>query len=166
MSQDILLTEEALNQRFPFQPNPLNTNAPFDFGAGGTMFETYGIELNYVIAQPCNRIWTLIDGDGGLCIISRFHVVNRLGYFISTQPIESSENFCVELEDDTDADCGLETTVVEEIHWTRRFRVQCARAARLLARHRWDTDGHEAFFGETRGLTGILTRTAVVSGAG
>lgn len=106
MSQDILLTEEALIQRFPFQPNPLNVNAPFDVGAGGTMFETFGVELNYVIAQPRNRIWTLIDGDGGLCIISGFHLVNRLGYFISTCPVVSAESFCVELEADGTEDGG------------------------------------------------------------
>lgn len=98
MDQDIMLTEEALTQRFPFQPNHLNPNAPFDFGRGGAMFETYDEEYAYVVAQPPNRIWTLIDCDGHLCIISGWHFVNRLGYFISEVPTEEHLSICVDLE--------------------------------------------------------------------
>ena len=97
MEQDVMLSGEALERRFPFLPNPLNANAPFDFGQGGTMFETYGVELNYVVAQPRNRIWTLVDGDGGLSIISGFWRINRLGYFVSTVPTDDHVSFCVDL---------------------------------------------------------------------
>lgn len=98
MNQDTMLTEEALFQRFPFQPNHLNANAPFDFGRGGTMYETYGEELAYVRSQPVGRIWTLVDADGHLCIISGWHFVNRLGYFISDVPADEHVSICVDLE--------------------------------------------------------------------
>ena len=98
MHQDTMLTEEALTQRFLFQPNHLNPNAPFDYGHGGTMYETYGEELDYVCSQPRNRIWTLLDGDGGLSIVSGFWRINRLGYFISTVPTDDHVSFCVDLE--------------------------------------------------------------------
>lgn len=53
------------------------------------MFETYGIELGYVLGiadtEP-DRVWTLVDGDDGTYIIDGYHLVNRLGYFISEVP--------------------------------------------------------------------------------
>lgn len=97
-SDDTDLSEEALIERFPFQPNPFDANAPFDFGNGGAMFETYGLELNYVLAQPRNRIWTLVEVDGHLYVVSGFHVVNRLGYFVSAMPCDGNVSYCVDLE--------------------------------------------------------------------
>lgn len=50
------------------------------------MFETYGIELGYVLGvadiEP-DRVWTLVDGDCGTYIINGYHLVNRIGYFIT-----------------------------------------------------------------------------------
>jgi len=55
------------------------------------MFETYDIELGYVLAtadlEP-NRVWTLIEGDVGLWIVNGYHLVNRLGYYITEKPFE------------------------------------------------------------------------------
>lgn len=98
MHQDTMLDEEALIQRFPFQPNHLNSNAPFDYGQGGTMYETYGEELAYVMAQPHDRVWTLLDTDGHLFVVSGARFVNRLGYFISTVATDEALSFCVDLE--------------------------------------------------------------------
>jgi hypothetical protein len=55
-------------------------------------FETYGEELEYVLAinetEP-NRVWTLIEGDSGnLYISSGFHYVTRLNYFITAKSFE------------------------------------------------------------------------------
>ena len=41
--------------------NHIDTNASFD----GTMFETYGDEVDFVKEQPENRIWMYGDGDNG-----------------------------------------------------------------------------------------------------
>lgn len=52
-------------------------------------FETYGIELGYVLAtadlEP-DRVWTLVDGDDGTYIINGYHLVNRISYFITEVP--------------------------------------------------------------------------------
>lgn len=62
--------------------NPLDSNA----SCGGQMFETYGEELDYVLevanSEP-RRVWTYVDGDKEPIIISGYHVVNRIGYFIT-----------------------------------------------------------------------------------
>lgn len=63
--------------------NHIDINASFD----GTMFETYGEEVEFVKAQDENRIWMYGDGDdGGSYIWSGWGFVNRIGYFITEVP--------------------------------------------------------------------------------
>ena len=55
-------------------------------------FETYGEELDYVLSiantEPA-RVWTLVEGDdSNLYIVSGYHLVNRLNYFITKNPCE------------------------------------------------------------------------------
>jgi hypothetical protein len=50
------------------------------------MFETYGEELEFVMAQDPYTIWTYIDADGGSLITEGYHLVNRLGYYITEKP--------------------------------------------------------------------------------
>jgi hypothetical protein len=55
-------------------------------------FETYGQELDYVRSvadtEP-RRVWTLVDGeDGNLYIVDGYHLVNRVNYFITKEPLE------------------------------------------------------------------------------
>jgi hypothetical protein len=56
---------------------------------GQKHFETYGIELGYVLAtadiEP-DRVWTLVDGDEGTWIVNGYHLVNRISYFITEVP--------------------------------------------------------------------------------
>lgn len=60
----------------------------------GFMFETHGVELELVHTarktDPENRVWTLIDTDGADYIVNGYHIVNRLGYFITEVPFMDS----------------------------------------------------------------------------
>jgi hypothetical protein len=80
------MTEEEFEARFPLRANHLNPNASWQVDDGsGCLFETYGEEAEFVSKQDSSTIWTLVDdGEGGECIISGFHFVNRLGYLLST----------------------------------------------------------------------------------
>ena len=49
-------------------------------------FETYGDEANYVFEQPNENVWTEVDGDEGTYIIAGKHFVNRIQYYITTNP--------------------------------------------------------------------------------
>lgn len=74
-----------------FQPLQNRATANFD----GAMFETFGDDLAAVQRYPKDRIWTLIQGDsdtdgGDLWIVSGYHLVNRLGYFVTRLPFEGS----------------------------------------------------------------------------
>ena len=67
--------------------NHIDTNASFDNGYGGVMFETYGDEVAFVKEQPEDRIWTYGDGDdGGSYVWNGWSFVNRIGYFITEVP--------------------------------------------------------------------------------
>lgn len=76
-------------------PNHLHSNASEDFGEGGCLFETYGEELDYVRARPSSRIWTIIDGDEETVIVSGYHLVNRIGYILTEEPVPDGECYTV-----------------------------------------------------------------------
>jgi hypothetical protein len=49
-------------------------------------FETYGEEVEFVTKADNNHIWTEVDGDSGCYIISGYHYVNRIHYYITENP--------------------------------------------------------------------------------
>ena len=65
--------------------NTLDESAGYD----GCMFETYGDELKKVMDTPHGYVWTLLEADDGSLVIgSGYHLVNRMGYFITEKPYE------------------------------------------------------------------------------
>jgi len=57
-----------------------------DNGYDGRLWETYGPQVDYVRAQPNNLVWSLVDGEDGPVVITGFHHVNAIGYFVSKTP--------------------------------------------------------------------------------
>lgn len=103
MSTFIEISEDAFAALFKPKANHLNANASFDWGDGyGTLFETYGEELSYVQAQSSENVWTLVSGDGGDFVVSGFHFVNRLGYFVTNNVAPAGVDIQVALEGTTD----------------------------------------------------------------
>jgi hypothetical protein len=55
-------------------------------------FETYGNDLEFVLSvckTDPRKVWTLVDGDdGNLYIVDGYHLVNRINYFITKNPLE------------------------------------------------------------------------------
>jgi hypothetical protein len=67
--------------------NHIDSNASFDNGDGGIMFETYGDEVEFVKSQSPANIWMYGQGDdGGTYVWNGWGFVNRLGYFITEVP--------------------------------------------------------------------------------
>ena len=94
----IQLTEDEWFEQFKPIPNHLDENASFNDGEHGYMFETYGDEVEFVKAQEHNRIWTYSDGDnGGTYISDGYHVVNRIGYFVTTVPYDDKQYYQIQL---------------------------------------------------------------------
>lgn len=90
-------TEDQFYDKFNLVDNHIDMNAGFD----GKLFETYGKELEFVqeMAKQ-NRVITIIEtygdevdefGDSmpNMCYASGMHHVNRIGYLITTEPIEN-----------------------------------------------------------------------------
>jgi hypothetical protein len=68
---------------------PVQNNIVHHAGFDGTMFETYGDEVETVReAREQNLVWTLCDEDDEMYIVSGFWNINRLGYFITQVPYE------------------------------------------------------------------------------
>lgn len=81
--------------------NHLDTNASWQDDSGeGIMFETYGKELDYVRSMEQsypNCVWTYVDGGGGaMLIINGYHLVDRLGYFV-TEVASTDQNVYVQV---------------------------------------------------------------------
>lgn len=95
------ISEDAFADRFEPIGNHLDSHASFDWGKGyGTLFETYGEELEFVRQQAPERIWTLVSTDEDDVIVNGFHIVNRLGYFIASIDCPQSANIQVVFDSD------------------------------------------------------------------
>ena len=73
---------------------PLQNPDNEDTGFWGKMFETYGEDESYVMSEPNKHVWTLVDHNPNsvyLDLIPGYHLVDRLGYFISNVPWEDEE---------------------------------------------------------------------------
>ena len=65
----------------------------------GLLFETYGDDLAYVLSvanKEPRRVWTWVDAEGGSYIINGYHLVNRIGYFITE--VEWSQGDDIQVE--------------------------------------------------------------------
>ena len=66
---------------------PIPNNIVEDSSFDGAMFETYGAEVAFVKKADPAYIWMYGDGDdGGTYIWNGWHIVNRIGYFITEVP--------------------------------------------------------------------------------
>lgn len=89
------ITEDTFDELITLIPNHIDNNASFD----GKMFETYGSEIDFVIEMSKqNRVITIIEGDDddsddegeyspNMYYTSGYHLVNRIGYLISKEPL-------------------------------------------------------------------------------
>lgn len=71
----------------------------------GVMFETYGEELDYVLSVAKSDpkcVWTYVDGDdGSTLVINGYHLVNRIGYFVTEVPADDESVFVQVSEPDS-----------------------------------------------------------------
>jgi hypothetical protein len=76
-------TEQSWIDTFKPIKNPRN-----NWGEEATYsaFETYGEDVEFVKNVDNKFIWTEVDGDSGCYIISGYHFVNRIQYFVTENP--------------------------------------------------------------------------------
>lgn len=66
---------------------PIQNNICRSAGFDGTMFETYGEEVQKILNTNSLHVWTYISGENeNDWIVPGYYLVNRLGYFITEVP--------------------------------------------------------------------------------
>jgi hypothetical protein len=96
--KQIKMTEDEFYEKFHPIKNHIDDNASFD----GCSFETYLEEEKFVkeTAQETPRkVWTILDCDGSLYIVSGYHFVNRLNYLITEEEFEEDVDIEIKLDD-------------------------------------------------------------------
>ena len=86
--------------------NHIESNSSFD----GMMFETYGDEVEFVKSQSPDKIWMYGDGDdGGSYIWNGWHIVNRIGYFVTEVPCPPDTTIQIQVGDSPEEceKCGV-----------------------------------------------------------
>ena len=102
----IELTFEEADEQFKFIPNNYDEYSSFD----GLMFETYGDEVEFVKSQSPDKIWMYGDGDdGGSYIWNGWHIVNRIGYFVTEVPCPPDTTIQIQVGDSPEEceKCGV-----------------------------------------------------------
>jgi len=66
--------------------NPIKNHIDKDTSFGGTSFETYDEELEFVQSQNPYSIWTLVCAEDEYYIVPGFRWVNRENYFVTEKP--------------------------------------------------------------------------------
>lgn len=100
--------DEALS-KWEAEYKPIKNHLVPDSSWNGTMFETYGDEVDFVINQDDHNTWTWVDGDDGTYLVSGYHLVNRIGYFITEKAWDDMEEFQVDFSGETCDECGAPT---------------------------------------------------------
>lgn len=97
---------------------PIPNNIDIDSSFNGTMFETYGAEVEFVKKADPAYIWMYGDGDdGGTYVWNGWHFVNRIGYFITEVPCPEGVTIQVMVgEPDLTCDFCGDTLEEEETH--------------------------------------------------
>ena len=78
------ITEDEWDQQY----NPLNDS----------LLQDHGRDLELVMLQPKDQIWTLVEAENEkLFIRNGYHIVNRIGYYITQKPWFPSDDIVVEV---------------------------------------------------------------------
>ena len=94
MNNFIEMTEDEWFNTYKPIKNNIEIHSSFD----GHMFETYDGEVAFVKEQDPAYIWMYGDGDdGGSYIWNGWHIVNRIGYFVTEVPFPDNTTIQIQV---------------------------------------------------------------------
>jgi hypothetical protein len=112
---------------------PIPNNIVEDSSFDGTMFETYGAEVAFVKKADPAYIWMYGDGDdGGTYLWNGWHIVNRIGYFITEVPCPPDTTIQVKVSsywfycDGCSAEIEDDGQLINEKYYDLGFCPECA----------------------------------------
>ncbi|KAB2916011.1 MAG: hypothetical protein F9K23_09780 [Bacteroidetes bacterium] len=86
-----LLTIDEFRAHYTLTKNHITHTDLWD----GCGFETTGRELAFVVTQTQNTIWTAIEENGTVCIVSGFRFVNRLYYLVTLEAVPDAIQYMI-----------------------------------------------------------------------
>jgi hypothetical protein len=117
---------------------PIPNNIVEDSSFDGTMFETYGAEVAFVKKADPAYIWMYGDGDdGGSYIWNGWHIVNRIGYFITEVPCPADTTIQVKVSsywfycEGCSAEIEDDGQLINEKYYDLGFCPECATVEQL-----------------------------------
>ena len=117
---------------------PIPNNIVEDSSFDGTMFETYGDEVAFVKKADPAYIWMYGDGDdGGSYIWNGWHIVNRIGYFITEVPCPADTTIQVKVSsywfycEGCSAELEDDGQLINEKYYDLGFCPECATVEQL-----------------------------------
>ena len=117
---------------------PIPNNIVEDSSFDGTMFETYGAEVTFVKKADPAYIWMYGDGDdGGSYIWNGWHIVNRIGYFITEVPCPADTTIQVKVSsywfycEGCSAEIEDDGQLINEKYYDLGFCPECATVEQL-----------------------------------
>lgn len=100
MTNYVSITWKEFEQQF----KPIKNH--FSNDPDETMFETYGEEVEFVIANtPARKVWTYADGDYCSYVSSGYHYVNRIGYYVCQVPYDEDTEYEIIVSTETECEC-------------------------------------------------------------
>jgi hypothetical protein len=92
---ELTITDDQWDSTYQPLPNTVSGYNEYD-----QLFETYGADLDFVRKHSRDRIWTQVDGDDDkIYILNGYHIVNRIGYYITKKPHNVSDLITVRIGD-------------------------------------------------------------------
>jgi hypothetical protein len=117
---------------------PIPNNIVEDSSFDGTMFETYGAEVAFVKKADPAYIWMYGDGDdGGTYLWNGWHIVNRIGYFITEVPCPADTTIQVKVSsywfycEGCSAEIEDDGQLINEKYYDLGFCPECATVEQL-----------------------------------
>ena len=97
------LTEDEFDLKYNYDES---INSTVDEGKQPGTLETFGEDIERVLEiykKTPRKVWTVVDGEGGMYLVSGYHHVNRMYYVITIEdgPLPSDiEEYQVEAYDE------------------------------------------------------------------
>lgn len=94
-------TIDEFTDKYTLCANKIDKNAAWE----GVLYDTSPAEWEIVkqqLATDWKKVWTLVEEDGDLGVCLGLRIVNRLGYFITTEAAESEDETYWDIHEEED----------------------------------------------------------------
>lgn len=90
----INLSEDDFENSFSLVYNKIRSDAAYE----GYAFETFGAELEFLRTQLNSKVWSLIEEDGQLMLISGYHDGFVIYHLVTNEAVPSGVQYIVTWE--------------------------------------------------------------------